>query len=68
MAWGLGVVMLGAGRRLGISGLFEEATIRIATRVVRPLSTEIEAQLLWKMQLILPWDSRGGYERSRTGA
>jgi FkbM family methyltransferase len=63
-AWGLGVRVLRCGKRLGLSGPFEETLMEIAKRVIQPPAREIEVSLPFGMRMTVP----PGFARARSYA
>lgn len=63
-AWGLGVRLLHLGKRAGVSGPFESSLAKLATRVIRPPSTETVVRLASGYTLVVP----PGFPRARTYA
>lgn len=46
-AWGLGVTLLHAGKRLGITGWFEHTATALAGKIIKPPLDETEVALPW---------------------
>jgi len=63
-AWGLGVRALLCGKRLGLSGPFEEALIGMAKYVIQPPTQAIEVSLPFGMRMTVP----PGFARARSYA